>query len=292
MTGIAEERSKWPSLLWRAMRLAMRQPQSTSELVRLSYDRLAGGYDQAWTTHMRDLTLSMLGDLSVAPGARCIDLACGTGFTSGELARRGGCVTGVDVSAGMLEVARRQHGGACRFIQADAVEFLRAQPSRSADIITCSWGLGYTRPQAFLRETARVLDRGGRVGIVDNSLFSLAGVLWASMLAFSRRPAALAHVMKVRFLPHSLVLATMMRCRGLAVRRRMDGARTYFVPDGRSALARLTQTGAAAGFEFASHEADREEVFDLFGRIMERKYRMPDGIAITHRYLGAVGAKP
>ncbi len=85
------------------------QSQRTSDLVRDSYDRIAGGYDQAWTDHMRHLTVEMLDRLAPAQGHECIDLACGTGFATGELAHRTGReALGVDASAGMLAMARQR----------------------------------------------------------------------------------------------------------------------------------------------------------------------------------------
>jgi len=283
-------RRRWLLLGLRAAALLARPRSRTQQLIRDSYDHIAAGYDHAWTDHMRDLSVQMLGRLDPPPGARCADLTCGTGFIAAEVAARtGGEVVGVDVSAGMLEVARQMHGRSCRFVQDDALAWLKRQPSRSFDVITCGWGLGYTQPIGAVREIARVCRLGGRVGIIDNSLFSLAGVLWASLQAFAEQPAALQHAMNVRFLPHSLVLATIMRAAGLAVTDAWDGAKSYTVPDGRAAIERLTATGAAAGFEFAVDADRRDAVFGRFAEILEGRRGEP--VRITHRYLAAVGRR-
>lgn len=265
----------------------------TPDLVCCSYDRIASGYDQAWTSHMRDLSLILLDRLDVPEGARCLDLTCGTGFITAELSRRAGTrALGVDASAGMLEAARQQHGHSCTFVHGDAVDYLRGLPSRSVDVVTSGWGLGYTRPLAVVREIARVLCSGGRAGIIDNSLFSLAEVLWTSMLVFAEQPEALRHVMRVQFLPGSAVLAAMMRMRGLAVTRAWDGAKSWFAADGAAAIARLTATGAAAGFEFACDPADREAVFARFGQVLQERYACARGVPVTHRYLAAICRRP
>ena len=200
-------RRHWIRLAGRVARLLFRQPERSADLITASYDNAAATYDTAWTGHMRDLSLQLLDALGPIEGTEGIDLGCGTGFLTAELARRTGRRTlGVDRSAGMLEAARRQHGQHCDFRQGDIVEFLRTRASRSADVITCGWALGYTRPLKVVREIARVLRPGGQVAMIDNTLLSLTGVMWASLKTFAEQPQALRHVLRVRFLPHSLVL--------------------------------------------------------------------------------------
>jgi SAM-dependent methyltransferase len=240
---------------------------------------------------MRDLSLRMLDHLVVPEGSHCVDLTCGTGFITAELARRSGRrAVGVDASPGMVAVARQSHGE-CDFEQADALEYLRKLPSDTADVITCGWGLGYTQPLAVVRQMARVLRRGGMVGIIDNSLFSLAEILWASLLTFAECPDALQHAMKVRFLPSSFALACMMRLSGLSVSWRMGGSKTHIAPSGQAAIDRLLSTGAAAGFEFAVGEHNREKVFGRFAQILDARYSGKGGVPITHRYLAAVARR-
>ncbi len=265
--------------------------RSTDSLVRASYDRIAAGYDDAWTDHMRSLTEAVLGRLPTSKGCRCLDLTCGTGFVSGWLIERaGGDVTGVDASAGMLEVAKRNYPRA-RFVQADAADFVRSQPGNSFDVVTCGWGLGYSRPATVVRHAARILRPGGHLVVIDNSLFSLAEVLWASVLAFAESPRSLVHAMRVRFLPGVWALEGLMRLARLSVVWKDAGSRSYHVPDGRAAIERLRATGAAAGFEFAARPADQPRVFERFAEILEARYGGPEGVRITHRYLAAIGRK-
>ncbi|MBP7934395.1 MAG: methyltransferase domain-containing protein [Phycisphaerae bacterium] len=285
-------RRHWLRLTARTVGLMLGQPQRTDQLIRQSYDRIATGYDQAWTHHMRDLSAHLLDRLAPPAGATCLDLTCGTGYVTGELARRtGGRATGVDRSAGMLEIAQHRHGHRCTFIQADILKHLRSLPPAGFDVVTCAWGLGYSRPFKVVRQIARVLRPGGRLGIIDNSLFSLSEILWASMCAFAERPEALTHAMRVQFLPSAGMLVLAMRMAGFAVKASWQGRKSYRVPDGSAAIARLTATGAAAGFEFASNERYREQVFERFAQILERQRRTQDGITITHRYLAAIGVK-
>ena len=283
----------WLAFGARVVRLLLRPQHRSADLVQRSYDRIADRYDSTWTNHMREFSVELLDRLKPSKGTTCLDLACGTGFLTHELARRTqGGVMGVDTSEGMLDVARQQSVEGCAFAHADIVEYLRQCRRHSVDIITCGWALGYSRPWLLVREASRVLRPGGRIGIIDNSLFSLSSVLWASILTFSETPEALVHVMQARFLPASWCLSSLMRLSGLSVLGAWDGAKTYHVPDGNAAVARLTATGAAAGFEFATDETYREAVFSRFAEVLEHMYRHHAGIPITHRYLAAVGQKP
>jgi ubiquinone/menaquinone biosynthesis C-methylase UbiE len=103
-----------------------------------------------------------------AAGDRALDLACGTGALTRILAGRvgpNGSVTGLDLSDGMLAVARSQDGsdGAApvEYVQGSAEEL----PFDDAwfDEITCQQGLQFfpDRPGA-LREARRVLAPGGQ----------------------------------------------------------------------------------------------------------------------------------
>lgn len=72
-TRVRGAQRHWLALAARILKLLVRQGDSTSALVREGYDRVAGGYDDAWTHHMRDLSLKMLERLSPPRGAECVD---------------------------------------------------------------------------------------------------------------------------------------------------------------------------------------------------------------------------
>ena len=68
----------------------------------------------------------LLEELNLPSGSSILDIGCGTGRHSVELARRGYQVTGVDISFRMLaeaEKAAKEVGVEVEFIHADATRF-------------------------------------------------------------------------------------------------------------------------------------------------------------------------
>ncbi|WP_175411385.1 class I SAM-dependent methyltransferase [Streptomyces sp. TRM64462] len=105
------------------------------------------------------------------PGERVLDLACGTGVVAHKAATRvrpGGAVTGVDLNADMLALARRStpadDGVSVAWRQADALD--TGLPDGAFDIGFCQQGLQFFGDRVTaLRELRRVLAPGGRVAL-------------------------------------------------------------------------------------------------------------------------------
>ncbi|MBW8036158.1 MAG: class I SAM-dependent methyltransferase [Planctomycetes bacterium] len=286
------QRKRYFKLVARIIHLAFIKPCNCGKLVSKSYDRISDGYDAAWTSHMRDLTGSLINRLDMQHSKTAIDLTCGTGFAAGLLAGKSGFrVIGVDASEGMLAQARDNYPDNCRFVHSDILEYLKAQPTENADIITCCWGLGYSKPFAVLRQIKRVLKPKGTVAIIDNTIFSLREVMYCSFLAFAENPQKLANLMRFKFLTGRRHLALLFRLCGFKPQYVDAGSRSYTVSSGEEAVARLGATGAAAGFEYAAGDEDGEEIFKRFAEIIEEKYKRDDSIKITHRYLAGIAQK-
>ncbi|MDD5729257.1 MAG: class I SAM-dependent methyltransferase, partial [Victivallales bacterium] len=121
-----------------------------------SYDRVATNYDSQWLEQLRPVTEELLCGLPPEIGSGdVLDLGCGTGFATVFLERHypEHQVIGVDISAEMLDIARRKCAHT-EFIKADILEFLRARPEASASLIFSSWAIGYSRPSKVIAETA------------------------------------------------------------------------------------------------------------------------------------------
>jgi demethylmenaquinone methyltransferase / 2-methoxy-6-polyprenyl-1,4-benzoquinol methylase len=131
------------------------------------YDRMGAvlsfGQDPRWRRAMVDA-------VDPSAGQRILDVATGTGMVARALAARGAEVIGLDQSEAMLGTARESLPEALR----SRVTFVTGQAEHlpyeaaSFDALTFTYLLRYVDdPAATMRELARVLKPGGRIGMVE-----------------------------------------------------------------------------------------------------------------------------
>ena len=116
---------------------------------------LSFGRDRRW----KDRLIAMAG---IRPGMRALDLACGTGDITFDLARHGARAVGLDVTHRMVQIAsaKRSPAAAARFIVGD----MMALPfeDRQFDLITSGYGIrNVPSIEPALREISRTLRPGG-----------------------------------------------------------------------------------------------------------------------------------
>lgn len=208
--------------------------QDAARWVRAMFDRIAPRYDLA--NHVvsfnidrswRARTVARVRPVLCRPGARVLDLCCGTGDLTMALEHeRGGPVMGSDFCHPMLRAAARKGPGSVLF-EADALQLPLS--NASIDLITIAFGFrNLANYPAGLAELRRVLRRGGMLAILECSrppnpairafynlyaghiLPLIGGALSGSRDAYSYLPES------VRKFPAPPVLAEMMRAAGFA----------------------------------------------------------------------------
>jgi ubiquinone/menaquinone biosynthesis C-methylase UbiE len=153
----------------------MASPDIVKRHVAAHWGRRAAHFDEDFGHSIRTAEERAAWDrvLSLAVGGRqaltALDVGCGTGFLSLELAARGHAVTGIDFAPEMLALANDKAadaGAAIRFEHADAENL--PFPAASFDLVITRhvlWTLPH--PEAAIDEWKRVLRPGGRLAVID-----------------------------------------------------------------------------------------------------------------------------
>jgi SAM-dependent methyltransferase len=120
-------------------------------------------------------TLALLDELGVAEGARCIDLGCGGGHVTMELARRvgpEGCAVGFDLDDALLEVAGQD-------AKAQGLDNVTFRVAAAEDLAETGFDLAFARFLLMhLRDPARVAGlmagavRSGGIVVIEDAQFS------------------------------------------------------------------------------------------------------------------------
>jgi methionine biosynthesis protein MetW len=121
-------------------------------------------YDSYWETEgwacQPPAKLLDLFERNVSPGARCLDVGCGDGGTSGPWLTEHADYLGVDVSESAVEMARERNLEVQLIEDAADLPF----PDETFDVGVCTEVLEHLfEPQKALAEIRRVLRPGGRV---------------------------------------------------------------------------------------------------------------------------------
>ena len=155
------------------------QQDQVKEQVAAHWNRRAAGFDADFGHSIRtaaeraawDRILDLVvGGSKPKTALDALDVGCGTGFLSLELAGRGHRVTGIDFAPQMLAEARKKAAGqgvAVRFEEGDAEQL--PFPGDSFDLVMTRhvlWTLPH--PEQAIDEWIRVLRPGGRLAVMDS----------------------------------------------------------------------------------------------------------------------------
>jgi 2-polyprenyl-3-methyl-5-hydroxy-6-metoxy-1,4-benzoquinol methylase len=131
---------------------------------RARYDDVADFYTAGWTDAYDDsASVALLAELGDVTGLDVLDVACGHGRFSRELARRGARVVGVDLSERLLAIAAGAERDAPLGIDYRHGDVAVWSPPRRFDVVSCSFGLSDVEDlDGALRTVRAALRPGGR----------------------------------------------------------------------------------------------------------------------------------
>lgn len=187
------------------------------------FDAHAARYDEnAFTQHTQAEVDFLLNLYPLRPGAAILDVGCGTGRHSIELARRGYRVTGLDLSPAMLEVARekaRLQRVEVEWVHADATDFDLGREFDAA-ICLCEGGVGLietasqaeTHDLSIFRQIARHLKSSAPFVMTTLNGYSIIRQMQDEHIADGRFDSAtmVANYQDEWDLPEGLTLVTIV----------------------------------------------------------------------------------
>ena len=136
---------------------------SFADFEHAGWQRVAEKYEQAWSGLTRSFIAPLLAAVNIRNGVRVLDVACGPGYVAAAAQAAGAEPIGVDFSSQMVRLAQEQNP-TIQFQEADAHALPFAD--ESFDVVTMSFGLLHLAdPEKAISECARVLCRGGRIGL-------------------------------------------------------------------------------------------------------------------------------
>jgi O-methyltransferase / aklanonic acid methyltransferase len=144
---------------------------ASKQVIEQIFDGAATSYDRTGPSIFTRWGKRLVEQLPLAPGARVLDVATGTGavlLPAALSVGADGLVTGIDLSGAILQEAGRavQAEGLTnvelRRMDAEHLEF----PDQAFDVVTCAFGLFlFPDLEAALREMYRVCKPGGHIGV-------------------------------------------------------------------------------------------------------------------------------
>jgi SAM-dependent methyltransferase len=129
---------------------------------------MAGDFGQI-AKHIETSAEEFIARLALRPGARVLDVACGSGNLSIPAARAGALVTGVDIATNLLEQARARaasEGLTIQFDEGDA-EDLPYSAGAFDEVVSMYGAMFAPRPELVAAELVRVCRAGGRISMAN-----------------------------------------------------------------------------------------------------------------------------
>jgi len=136
------------------------------EDLRETFDTAAERYDRARPGYPAQLFDDLVALSGLEPGARVLEIGCGTGQATVPLAERGFRIVAVELGAALAAVARRNLAS---FPSVDVVvaNFENwALPAEPFDLVISATAFHWLDPATRLQKTAAALRPGGALGVI------------------------------------------------------------------------------------------------------------------------------
>jgi SAM-dependent methyltransferase len=140
--------------------------RSAREGRRVLFDGVAGRYDVSRQGYPGELVDDVIANAAAGPGAAVLEIGCGTGQLTRQLAGRGFELTAIDIGASMVQAARRNVADATVRFQVTSFEaFADGGPF---DLIVSATAFHWVDPSVGLPKAARLLRPGGWLALLTS----------------------------------------------------------------------------------------------------------------------------
>lgn len=169
----------------------------------------------AYATHARfvsDYGVGVVDLLDPQPGERILDLGCGDGALTAQIAARGASVLGVDASATMV-AATRARGLEAEVVAGEALAF-----DNVFDAVFSNAALHWmTQPEAVVRGVAKALKPGGRFVAEMGGHGNVATIRTALIASLAWVAAVETDLSNIWYFPTAKAQAALLHAAGLTV---------------------------------------------------------------------------
>jgi SAM-dependent methyltransferase len=152
---------------------------------RLKKTWMSGDYDR-FSRYMEGGARQYYEHLDIPPGAKLLDVACGSGQLTLMASRDGIDSTGVDIAENLIERARERAGAenlGARFEVADAEAL--PFPDASFDVVVSLIGAMFApRPELVAREFLRVCAPGGTIAMANWTASGFVGQMFKTIAQY------------------------------------------------------------------------------------------------------------
>jgi SAM-dependent methyltransferase len=135
------------------------EQRRTRERQRGLFDGVAGLYDATRQGYPAEIVDAIFTTAAISPGAAVLEIGCGTGQLTRQLAGRAFNLTAIDIGAAMVEAARRNVADPmARFQMSSFEDFADSEP---LDLIVSATAFHWVDPSIGMAKAARLLRPGG-----------------------------------------------------------------------------------------------------------------------------------
>ncbi|HET7384183.1 MAG TPA: methyltransferase domain-containing protein [Pseudolabrys sp.] len=261
---------------------------------RQRHDNLATTYHDFFTPVTALAIKPLLQAVQVHAGSHLLDVATGPGSLASEAIEIGVQTVGVDLSPGMIELAKKTYPG---------IEFRAAEVehlpfgTQSFDAVVCNFGLGhFPNPEASVAECVRTLKPGGRIALSwwdDPSKMRISGLFREALTEIGASPPPdLPTGYSILRFADTNEFRRLLEGAGLTEVAIENHQTIYLIPDietlWRGGLGSFAVTASAVAYQnAATQEAIRSA--------LERRaavYKAPAGLKVPVAFNVGAGRKP